>query len=149
MARQRIPRIVAADEKGGGKTKTVEALTAVPAPPPFLSANACEEWHALLPDLIRHGQVNKADLNALAAYCETWAQYVDITQKIQKDGHVTFSGNGMVRTHPYVTIQDRLLKSIRGFCADFGFNPAARNRMDAAPGGDTSADDEFNDFLDS
>lgn len=83
-------------------------------------------------DQLPRNIVKATDENALAAYCQTVAQYWDATRQLRAVGAVyeTESAHGaMRRKEPWFDIQQRLLRSMQTYESEFGLTPAARQRL--------------------
>lgn len=98
--------------------------------PKMLSAEARAEWRRVEPELLHLGLLTQVDRAALAAYCESWADFRWAVGDIGKVGRVVEAGNGTLIPNPAVQIKRQAMQKIREFSAEFGFTPAARARIE-------------------
>lgn len=111
-----------------------------PPKPPFLTAEASEEWDRVVESLLSLGWVCKLDAAALANYCMAYGLWMRLEAEIAKlnaesaDGFggefQTFS-NGTQQEHPKRTAANRAAKAANQAGALFGFSPVARRAMKA------------------
>ena len=111
--------------------------------PDWLSAAAKAEWRRVLPELEFLGLASLIDRAALAAYCQAWAELVDATRQLTREGRTIDTEKGCT-AHPAVARQKAALGALRAFASEFGLTPASRSRIRLG-GGD--GDDELGDFL--
>lgn len=52
-----------------------EQAIEVPAPPPFITGYAADEWWRTAPELHRLGLLTRIDVPSLAAYCHAYGQW--------------------------------------------------------------------------
>lgn len=104
-------------------------------PPRFLPVEARRKWRQMAPDLEAMGVAGKMDRDALALYCQTWADYVQALADIAKYGTLIKSPNGMPVQSPYVGMKNRALDTLRALAGEFGLTPSSRTRIHATPPG--------------
>lgn len=129
-----------------------------PKCPDWLSEEAKRSWRRLVPELDRLGLLTIVDGNALAGYCQAWAEFRIATETLEREGRTIMSGGGQtvfangktvirlgqVITHPAVAQQRSALAHLRAFEALFGLDPSSRTRLVTPDqGGDV---DEFEAF---
>ncbi|MFI6609292.1 phage terminase small subunit P27 family [Streptomyces sp. NPDC050507] len=114
----------------------------VPDPPEWLSETALEEWRRLVPLLVKMRVLTMADRNALAAYCESYSQFVAATLAVRDGGVLVDSYRGGVAKNPAVQVARDALEQMNRWGAKFGLSPADRARLsvDEAPDEDHDAD---------
>jgi P27 family predicted phage terminase small subunit len=125
----------------------------VPGMPSWLSAEAKAEWRRVVPELHRIGVLVVLDRAALAAYCQAFAEFVEATRRLEKEGHiidspitsrkrVTVDGKAEWETvvigyrkvpHPAVRLQRSAMTICRQYLAEFGLSPLSRPRIQATP----------------
>jgi len=116
---------------------------------------AHREWRRVVPELERLGILTCVDGAALEVYCNAYSNMVR-AQKVLNDpsldakgrpvGGFTFSTpNGCIVQRPEVGIVNQCSRTIKMFCAEFGFTPTARARMDV--GDDWKDEDDMGRFL--
>lgn len=96
-----------------------------PEPPDWLSDDAAAEWARIVPELTRMKLLKPIDGATLAAYCESWSRFVEIT----KAWHA-----GDART----SLVDQASKELRQWAREFGLTPSAEGsvRPPELPDGD-------------
>lgn len=99
-----------------------------PKPPTWLSREARAEWGRVLPELVRLDLVKAEDRAALAAYCETWATFVDATRLVHRDGLTIEAKQGML-AHPAVGIARNAGRELKVWANQFGLTPSAENAL--------------------
>jgi len=116
----------------------------LPLPPPFLNADAKEEWWRVATELYNLKLLTGIDRAVLAAYCQAygrWAQAERAILELQKNGHLaaglmikTTHGNAI--QNPLVGTANKAAADMVRYAAEFGMTPSARSRIDtggAAP----------------
>jgi len=76
--------------------------------------------------------VRVSDRNALARYCETLADYVNVTKELDGQGHVYWSESNhgkLQRISPWFMVQERLVKRLQDLEDRFGLTPASRQQI--------------------
>lgn len=110
-----------------------------PEPPDWLSEEAAAEWRRVVPGLTRLDILKEEDRAVLAAYCETWATFVDAIRQQHRDGLTIEAKQGML-PHPAVGIARNAGRELRSFAAHFGLTPsseaAIQSKRDDDPGDD-------------
>lgn len=111
----------------GGRKVTPPANFARVAPevPDWLSDEAAAEWARIIPELTRMKLIKEIDRATVAAYCESWARFVEIS----KAWHA-----GDART----SLVDAASKELRQWAREFGLTPSAEGavRPPELPDGD-------------
>lgn len=118
-----------------------------PVCPSWLDKAAKAKWRKLVPELDRLGLLTLVDGDALAAYCQAWAEFQWATQTLRKEGRVFATATGYLAPHPAVAQQRSAWAAIKAFAALFGLDPSSRSRLQV-PGGNTEVD-EFAEFIKS
>jgi P27 family predicted phage terminase small subunit len=98
-------------------------------PPTWLTGAAATKWRRLAPELLKHGLFSTADRDALAVYCQTFAQWREAEAEIKKHGMVVKGRDGGPVTSPYVGIRDRARVYLLRWWEQFGMTPSARVRV--------------------
>lgn len=77
--------------------------------------------------------LTNVDVNALALYCDAYANYVECTKLIQEEGLMVEYTNKAAETnkvpHPLMTKQKALFEQMKSLSNDFGLTPAARAKI--------------------
>lgn len=116
----------------------------IPAVPGHLSDEAKVEWGRISQELAELGLLTRIDRGALAAYCESWAQWVEACAKVRELGVVSVSDKGNEYLNPWVGVRSKSLELMHKFAAEFGMTPASRSRISVKPKED---EDEFDSFV--
>ena len=88
--------------------------------------------------------LTSVDADALAMYCETYAQWVKASGELAKNGMIVNTENGFPVLSPYVSIANQCLKTMKGLLTEFGMTPASRSRLRAP---EEMPEDPFDEFL--
>lgn len=115
----------------------------VPECPAWLDAEARAKWAALTPELDRLGLLTVVDGDALAGYCQAWAEFREATERLRKEGRYQSTPAGK-RVHPACVRQQTALTMMAKFGAVFGLSPADRTRLAVDKSGER---DDFEAFL--
>lgn len=116
-------------DSGGRKVKLPPAFRRVaPNAPSWLSREAKAEWSRVLPELMRLDLVKAEDRAALAAYCETWASFVDASRLVAAEGLTIEAKQGKL-PHPAVGIARAAGRELRAWANQFGLTPSAENAL--------------------
>lgn len=119
-----------------------------PRAPTWLSREASAEWKRVAPGLERLDLLKEEDRAVLAAYCETWSQFVTATRTVTRDGitsevtTISASGSETTRTvpNPAVAIARSAGRELRAFAAQFGLTPSSEQAL--ARGADDGEEDD-------
>lgn len=117
----------------------------IPSPPDFMSKDALIEWGRVTEHLFKLGLLTDIDRATLVGYCESWSQYKEAKEKLQKTGLIIKTTNGNIIQNPLVGIANKSLEMMNKLAAEFGMTPSSRSRINVtAPGGDKK--DAWSDF---
>ena len=111
----------------------------LPSPPPFLNADAKEEWVRVSAELYGLGLLTGIDRGPLAAYCQAygrWTQAERAILEMQKNGKLgaglmIMTSNGNAIQNPLVGTANKAMRDMIHCAAEFGMTPSARSRVDA------------------
>jgi P27 family predicted phage terminase small subunit len=106
------------------------ALSAVPEPPPELSAASAREWRRVLPSLLALGLHPTLDLQTLLLYCRSVGDAEDVRQDwiLRGSPSVVLRPSGE-REHPAIATLRQLGADIAKHAAALGMNPRARKAL--------------------
>lgn len=107
--------------------------------PDWLSDVAKGKWAELVPELERIGLLTLVDNDALATYCETYAEWRRSVEYLREHGTVYESARGII-ARPEVGISQRARQLMRQYAQEFGLTPSGRVRL-ATPARQQEADD--------
>jgi P27 family predicted phage terminase small subunit len=125
-----------------GKQRLNEAEPAPPADgitmPGHLGEVASARWAELLPMLQATRVMTRADVEALARYCDTYEWWLAVRAKLKAEGdtYPILNDGGEVKyiaQRPEVAIAHKLAQQLRQLEADFGLSPAARVSLKVEP----------------
>lgn len=132
-AKQRMPK---AHEE-------IKVAPVAPDCPDWMDEVAKTEWARVVPLLTTMGLLGKIDRSALAAYCQSYARWVEAEKVLSEEGTVTKMESGYSQQRPEVAIAHKYLDKVKSFCSEFGMTPSARARMSVPGKKDEDAFDEF------
>ncbi len=117
--------------------------------PPHLGEVAARRWGELLPMLQATRVMTRADVEALARYCDTWEWWLAVRAKLKADGdtYPILNDGGEVKyiaQRPEVAIAHKLAQQLRQLESDFGLSPAARASLKVEP--DAKAESAIDKF---
>ena len=98
-------------------------------------AQAADEWRLVL---------TASDRDALRMYCEAWAEMLNAQKRVNEDGAMILTPNGMVQKSPWLTKLEQSREFCRRMLAEFGGSPSARARVSP---NDDPTDDPAAEFL--
>lgn len=113
-------------------------------PPGWLEDDGLREWQRLAPTLQRLGLLSEIDGDALALYCQTYAQWKVATAKLKQFGPVIKGKGGYPVMSPYVTVANRAMAQMKAFLIEFGMTPSSRARVRTP--NDEGPQDAFSEF---
>jgi len=128
----------------GGHPERVNKNEPHPAPlavvkPSYLSKRASEKWDDLAPHLEAMGVLTAADVDMLAAYCESYARWRVLVELAAKSPpvfkRVVKAGDDpvFVRNPIWSQVRDATAE-LRVLAREFGFSPSARSGIDGQAG---------------
>lgn len=118
---------------------------AIPRCPKHLNDEARAEWRRVVHEMAQIGMLTLVDRAALAAYCQTYARWVQAEEGIQRTGLIIKTTNGNLIQNPLVGIANTALTQMRVFLIEFGMTPSSRSRLHLAPA--EVEEDEFTRYL--
>jgi P27 family predicted phage terminase small subunit len=118
--------------------------------PSHLGEVAAGKWSELLPLLQAVKVMTRADIEALARYCDTYEWWLATRAKLKKEGdtYPILNDKGEVKyiaQRPEVSIANKLATQLRQLESDFGLSPAARTSLKVEP--DAKEESVLNKFL--
>jgi len=113
------------------------------APGKLVNTFANEEWLRQTKVLSNLGMLTETDLSLLLAYCNECGTYYEAMNNIKENGYYQDSkANGKIISSAY-TIANRALANMIKLADKFGFNPAARTKIEMPKQG---SDDPFDNL---
>ncbi len=104
----------------------------LPDCPPHLSEEARAEWHRLAQSLYDMGVLTTVDRGALAAYCQSWARWVEAEEKLRETPALIKTPSGYVQQNPWLSVSNKQLELMGRYMAELGLTPASRSRVTLA-----------------
>ena len=116
------------------------------AMPPHLGSVAAGRWAELLPMLQAVKVMTRADVEALARYCDTYEWWLATRAKLRAEGdtYPIVNDGGQVKyiaQRPEVSIAHKLAQQLRQLEQDFGLNPSARTSLNVQTTQQDTSDD--------
>lgn len=102
--------------------------------PPHLGEVAAAKWSQVLPMLQAVKVMTRADVEALARYCDTYEWWLATRARLKKEGdtYPILNDKGEIKyiaQRPEVSIAHKLAVQLRQLEQDFGLNPSARTGL--------------------
>ena len=105
---------------------------ALPRCPAHLSPVAAKEWRRLAKPLYDMGVLSTTDRGALAAYCQSWARWVEAEEKLKETPILIRTPSGYAQQSPWLSIANKQLDLMGRYMSDLGLTPVARTRLPAS-----------------
>jgi P27 family predicted phage terminase small subunit len=100
-----------------------------PERPPWLSAEAAEEWDRVAPDLARMGTAKAIDAAGLACYCEAVARFRAANDMLAQSQVLIVDRDNTPRVNPAVRVARDASYELRMWAREFGLTPSARSPL--------------------
>ncbi|MEH7150977.1 phage terminase small subunit P27 family [Bacillus thuringiensis] len=143
LTREEIKQRLESEKRWKAKSDKVK-------PPTWLDAVAKKEFRRIAGELLALEVMTNIDVNALALYCDAYADYMACTKMVQEEGLLVEYTNKAAETnkvpHPLLTKKKQLHEQMKAIGVDFGFTPSARARIvmpRAKKGAQTTVEKEF------
>ena len=104
----------------------------IPRPPKFFDKVAKKEWRRCIKVLIAMGVYTQADLAIFQGYCIAYSQMIHCGQfLLELDGKLPVykTPGGALIQMPQVSMFNKSFEKVKAACAELGFTPSARGRM--------------------
>lgn len=121
---------------------------ALPEPPPTLAGDALDEWNRVAPELFEALILTNADRAALAAYCQSWGDWLKAIGQLALDGMVLETDKGYHYQSPWVGIANKAMANFVKIASEFGLTPSARSRLAVTRTPDDPEEEKANNILD-
>ena len=135
MGRPRKPTAVKKAEgnrgKRGDSPDEPQPESGEPVKPEHLKGVASQAWDDLVPQLAAMGTLCVSDGHALAAYCRTYARWLEYEQFIDENGPTYELKSGYIGQHPQAGMSKALLVAMNRYQNNFGMTPAGRTTVKA------------------
>jgi P27 family predicted phage terminase small subunit len=103
----------------------------IPRCPAHLAPVARTEWRRVARSLHAMGVLTLIDRAALAAYCQSYAKWVEAERKLKETPPLLKTPSGYVQQSPWVAIANKQLEIMGRYMAELGMTPASRSRVSA------------------
>lgn len=136
-----------ANNPGKRNLDVVKPPPGVPDMPPWLKAEASDEWKRIVPILDSMGVLSRLDRAVVADYCTVWAQLVRVETQLADADALTDTrsdSEGMVK-NPLWSVANQLRQRFDKKCEMLGLAPGPRGRLDVP---DKPLDDDPDGILD-
>jgi P27 family predicted phage terminase small subunit len=94
--------------------------------PPELNAAARDEWERIVRVLIEEDRISSLDTGVLAAYCASYARWLEAESLVTKFGQIIKSPNGHPMLSPYVILSNQQRDAMLRSAIELGITPASR-----------------------
>jgi P27 family predicted phage terminase small subunit len=142
-----LKKLEGTQRPGRAPHKTAEAK-GMPKRPQGLSAQAVRVWKALAPRLHALGLLAAVDASMFAAYCQAYADWLELTRYLNKLGPLHWyqtSESGYRQIIPEVTARKTAFTDMQRLGSRFGLDPSSRSGISIAPG--DAVPDSSEEFL--
>lgn len=119
------------DEAGNGQAESSRRIAA----PGWLNESGREVWDRIAPRQAGLKLLTQTDAETFARYCMMFADWIRSTEEIDRDGRwykIETASGEVRRQHPLLGYVLRINRELMAFEAQFGLNPAERQRIFAA-----------------
>jgi P27 family predicted phage terminase small subunit len=82
-------------------------------------------------DLYDAGLLTAIDRDALAAYCDAYARWVDAKGKVDGAGAILKSADGGYYQNPFLSVANKAMEQMLKIGSEFGMTPSSRTRVRA------------------
>ncbi|MHC2573979.1 phage terminase small subunit P27 family [Rhizobium leguminosarum] len=127
-------RPIGEDPKAEDAKPEVSSMSSV-VPPAWLKDGGLDVWGRLAPRLIAMKLLTQLDAETFGRYCRNFSRWLKMQERLDDKGEVyeIETASGIVRRYePAFAIADRLERQLSAAEANFGLNPAERQRLYAA-----------------
>lgn len=101
-----------------------------PTKPKDLTGEAAKEWNRIVPELMRAGYLTKLERGALIRYCRAWEEWLEVADKLKRDGSIIPGYRGQLIRNPLWLVRNDLEKTLSDLGSKLGLVPGPRLRMD-------------------
>lgn len=116
------------DSAGRQIKKPPRFVRKAPGAPTWMSREAKAEWRRVVPELERLKLVKQAMRGGLAAYCVTWARFVQAQRTLDDKGLTYEAAQGWI-PRPEVAIVKACTQELRQWASEFGLTPTSEGRL--------------------
>ena len=121
-----------------------KAAPKLPSPPAELSDAAKKEWWRTGRKLLAAGIVTELDASAFAAYCQSYARWLEAQAVLAKTAMLVKNKQGFLMANPLLRVARDAQEQFTKILSEFGMTPSSRSRVHANAPKDA---DPFEAFL--
>lgn len=107
-----------------------ESSPTIPKCPTRLKGDARKAWNATAKELHSCGLLTNADLHALETYCDLYARWCEVQDKIKTTSLLIKNRHGIPIASPLIGVADTTFQQMVKMLKEFGMTPAARANID-------------------
>ena len=101
----------------------------LPCCPEHLATVAKAEWRRVARTLHAMGVLTTIDRAALAAYCQSYARWVEAEERLKETPPLFKTPSGYVQQSPWLAIANKQLELMGRCMVELGMTPASRSRV--------------------
>ena len=109
--------------------------------PDHLTGEAVKEWNEIMPILKKNGLITRMDKAMLAAYCQAYGSWVDISKTLETEKFIHKTSAGNTTVNPLIWLRDKALGHMLKTAVQFGMSPSSRSDVS------TKVRDKANPYL--
>ena len=106
-----------------------EPSVGLPDCPDHLIGEAREEWYRIGKQMVAEKRMAVIYKAALAAYCQSWARWVEAEKQVQEFGTVIKSPKGYLIQSPYLPIANKAWEHMMKALSELGISPTSQARV--------------------
>ena len=133
QGRKRLPtalRVLRGTGQPGEGEPNYRAPIRLPSPPAELSDGAKREWRRTGRKLLDAGVLTEIDSAAFAAYCASYARWLEIQAQIKKSSLLyTSKRDGQLHSNPLLRLSRAAQEEFTRALVEFGMSPSSRTRL--------------------
>jgi P27 family predicted phage terminase small subunit len=114
----------------------------IPNCPAHIQGEARKEWKRFVKILHNIGLLTIIDRSLFAAYCQSWGQWVELSEKVAQTGFLIKGKDGVPQVNPYVRLMEAAKSSMQKALSELGMTPTSRTRIKT---GKETSKDEFDE----
>ena len=115
-----------------------------PKPPAELNAAAKKEWKRVYPGLAELGMFTEADRLLFSVYCQSAADYLDLTRQLNKMKSQEYeTKTGSRQPVPQIAMRQKAWIAMKEAASRFGLDPVSRIGLDVTPKKKGDKDETF------
>lgn len=122
--------------RGNIKKDEITPSNKPPTMPSWLSKEAKIEWRRIIRVLKSQGTLSEINRTIIAAYCESWADYLEAREycrNMKKDGKSSIlckTTKGNIIQNPAIGVRNTALKMMLKIAAELGISSIAKSRIE-------------------